>query len=156
MKNILFVTSLLAVALTLGCKPAAEKPSAQTPETTSQQLEKAQTATKEAAQQIRNYTFEQKDEFVTAMQAQLADLNRSLDELSTKIENSSEAVKAEAKPKLAALREKATQLNKQLGEVTGATQTTWNGIKADAENAYSALKEGVKQSRQAISDKIAP
>jgi uncharacterized membrane-anchored protein YhcB (DUF1043 family) len=148
MKNILFITSCLAIAFTFGCKPSTE--------TTAQQLDKAQAETKAAAQQIRDYTFAQKAEFVTTMQAQLADLNRNLDELSTKIEKSSAAVQAETKPKLAALRDQATQLNKRLEDVTTATESTWGTIKADCEKGYAALKDGFAQSRQWISDKIAP
>jgi soluble cytochrome b562 len=156
MKNILFVASALALALALGCKPAGEKPVSQSSENTAQQLEKAQIATKDAAQQIKDYTFGQKTEFVVAMQAQLTDLNRGMDELSEKIGKSSEAVQAEAKPKLAVLREKATQLSKQLDEASNATLSTWGVIKGDTEKAYAVLKNGLAQSRQAVSDKIAP
>jgi alpha-L-fucosidase len=156
MKNTLLIASLLAVAITLGCKPSGEKPVSQSPETTAQQLEKAQIATKGAAQQIQDYTFGQKTEFVMAMHTQLADLNKGLDELSVKIEKSSEAVQAEAKPKLAVLREQAAKLNKQLDEASNATLSTWSVIKADTEKAYASLKDGLAQSRQAVSDKIAP
>jgi len=41
-------------------------------------------------------------------------LNQDLDQLAAKIEKSSEAVKAAAKPKLQALREQAAKLNQQL------------------------------------------
>jgi tetrahydromethanopterin S-methyltransferase subunit G len=149
MKNILFITTIIAAAFVVGCKPSTQ-------ETTAQQLDKAQAETKAAAQQMRDYTFAQKAEFVTAMQAQLADLNRNLDELSAKIEKSSEAVKADAMPKLAALRDQATQLTKRLDDVTNATESTWGTIKADFEKAYAGLKDGFAQSRQWLSDKIAP
>jgi len=156
MKNTLLIASFLAIAVTLGCKPSGEKPVAQSTETTAQQLEKAQTATKEAAQEIKDYTFGQKTEFVMSMRAQLADLDKGLDELSVKIEKSSEAVQAEAKPKLAVLREQAEKLKKQLQEASDATLSTWSVIKADTEKAYASLKDGLAQSRQAVSDKIAP
>jgi phage host-nuclease inhibitor protein Gam len=149
MKNILFTTLFIAATFAVGCKPSTE-------ETTAQKLDKAQAETKALAQQVRDYTFAQKAEFVTAMQTQLADLNRNLDELSAKIEKSSEAVQADAKPKLAALRDQATQLNKRLDEVTNATESTWGTIKADFEKAYAGLKDGFAQSRQWLSDKIAP
>jgi DNA anti-recombination protein RmuC len=149
MKNILLITSFVAAAFVLGCKPS-------TSETTAQQLDKAQAETKAVAQQIRDFTFAQKAEFVTAMRAQLAGLNRNLDELSAKIDKSSEAVQADAKPKLAALREQATQLGKRLDEVANATESTWGTIKADSEKAWAALKDGFAQSRQWVSDKIAP
>ena len=149
MKNLLLTISLLGAVLAAGCKPS-------TTDTTAQQLDKAQAATKDAANQIRDYTYEQKAEFVAAMQSQLADLNRSLDEISARIEKSGAAVQADAEPKLVALRGQATQLGKQLAKIADATPSTWSVIKADSEKAYAALKDGVAQSRQWISDKVAP
>jgi len=157
MKNTLFITSLLAVALALGCKPSAAKPADEAAEKTSAQpLAKVEAATNEAAMQVKDYTFGQKTEFVMAMRAQLIELNQSLDELSVKIEKSSEAVKAEAAPKFAVLREMTTKLNKQVDEIADATLPTWNVMKADTEKTYADLKDGIAQSRQAVSDKIAP
>ena len=156
MKNILFITSFIAITLAFGCKPSAGKTEGQTTEPTAQQLEKVQNATKDPAMQAKDYNFGQKTEFVMAMHAQLNELNQGLVELSAKIDSSSEAVQAEAKPKLAVLREKATQLSKQVDEISEATLSTWNVMKADTEKTYASLKDGIAQSRQAVSDKIAP
>jgi paraquat-inducible protein B len=157
MKNKLLVTSLLVgAALITSCKPAPEEPAVQASATTAQQLDKAQVAVKDAAQDLQNYAFEQKAEFVTKMEAQLAELNRSLDELSAKIEKSTDAIKADARPKLAALRDQAAELKKQLAAVKDATATTWDKVKADAQKAYTALKDGFADARQWVSDKIAP
>ncbi len=87
--------------------------------TASQQLEKVNTETKEAAQDMKDYTFAQKAEFVATMQGQLDALNKDLDQLFAKVEKSSDAAKAEAKPKLQALRGQAAKLNTQLDEAKG-------------------------------------
>ena len=63
------------------------------------------------------------------MQGQLAALNRDLDQLAAKVESSSDTVKAEAKPKLQALRDQTAGLNKQLDEVKNATESTWDSVK---------------------------
>lgn len=143
----LIITVLSAAALVCGC---------QKNDTTSEQLEKAKTETKEAAQDLKDYAYAQKQEFVQQMQTRLNALNQDLDKLSAKIESSSDAVKAEAKPKLQALRDQATQLSKQLDDVKSASQTTWDSVKAGAEKAYDSLTNGVHQARQWVSDKIAP
>ena len=90
------ITVLSAIALTVGCN---QEPTA------SEQLEKAKAEAKEAAQDMKDYAFAQKAEFVQKMEGQLNSLNQDLDKLSAKIESSSDAVKAEAKPKLQALRD---------------------------------------------------
>jgi chromosome segregation ATPase len=148
MKNKTFVIALLSIAaFAVGCDKE---------QTTSQQIEKVKTETKETAQDMKDYTFAQKAEFVAAMQIQLDALNKDLDQLSAKIDSSSDAVKAEAKPKLQALRDQAAQLNKQLDEAKNATESTWDSVKNSFNKAYEATKDGFNQARQWVSDKIAP
>jgi cytochrome c556 len=148
MKNkTLVITFLSAAAFAVGCNKEA---------TTSQQLDKVQAETKQAAQDMKDYTYAQKAEFVETMQAQLAALNRDLDQLSAKVETSSDAMKAEAQPKLQVLRDQMAQLNKQLDEARNATESTWDSVKGGFKKAYEASKEGFQQARQWVSDKIAP
>ena len=148
MKNTtLLLTLLSAAALATGCDK--EK-------TTTQQIDKVQTETKQAASDMKDYTFAQKDEFVKYMQGQLTTLNQDLDKLSAKIDSSSDAVKAEAKPKLQALRDQAAKLNQQLADASNATESTWDSVKAGTKSAYAAVEKGFMDARQWVSDKIAP
>jgi ElaB/YqjD/DUF883 family membrane-anchored ribosome-binding protein len=150
MKNrLLAITVLTVTAFAVGCKPSEEN-------STSQQLDKVKTETKADAQQMKEFAFAQKADFVAKMQGQLDALNKDLDQLSAKIESSSDAVKAEAKPKLQALRDQAALLNKQLDDARNATESTWDTVKAGTEKAYDALKDDFQQARQWVSDKIAP
>jgi cytochrome c556 len=121
MKNKAFIITVLCVAAAAtGC----EKESS-----TSHQLDKVQAETKQAAQDMKDYSYGQKAEFTAKMQTQLAALNQDLDQLAAKIEKSSDSVKAEAIPKLQALRDQTAQLNKRLDEVKNATESTWDSVK---------------------------
>ena len=141
------ITFLSAAAFLVGCDKG---------KTTAQQIDKVQAETKQAAQDMKDYTYAQKAEFVKAMQAQLATLNQDLDKLSAKIDSSSDAVKVEAKPKLQALRDQAAQLNQQLADASNATESTWDSVKAGTQKAYTALANGVTEARQWVGNKIAP
>ena len=148
MKNkTLIITFLSIAAFAVGCNKE---------QTTTQQIENVKTETKQAAQDMKDYTFAQKAEFVKTMQGQLDALNKDLDQLAAKIESSSDAVKAEAKPKLQALRDQAAQLNKQLDDAKNATESTWDSVKNGFKKAYESTKDGFNQARQWVSDKIAP
>ena len=148
MKNkTLLITLMSVAAFAVGCSKE---------EATSQQVDKVQTETKQATADMKDYTFAQKAEFVTAMQAQLTALNQDLDKLSAKIDSSSDAIKAEAKPKLQALRDQAAQLNQQLADAQNATESTWDSVKATSQKAYDALAKGFSEARQWVSDKVAP
>jgi len=141
------LTVLAFAVLAVGCNKEA---------TTSEQLDKAQAKTAEAAQEIKDYSYAQKSQFVEKMQGELAALNADLDQLSAKIEKSSDAAKAEAKPKLQALRDQTAQLNKQLDDVKNATESTWDKVKDGFNKAYASSKDGFQQARLWVSEKIAP
>ena len=148
MKNkSLLLTLLTAAAMVAGCGRE---------NSTAQLIDKVQTETAQAAQNMKNYTYAQKADFVAAMQAQLTTLNQDLDQLSAKVDSASDAVKAEAKPKLQALRDQAAKLNQQLADAQNATESTWDNVKADSQKAYAALAESFTDARQWVSDKIAP
>lgn len=148
----LTIAAFAITAFAVGCKPSAE----QDRNATAEQFDKVQDKTKEAAQDMKDYTFAQKAEFTEKMQSQLAEIHKDLDRLAAKIEKSSDAAKAQAQPKLQALREKADQLGKQLGEAKNATESTWDSVKATSKKAYNELKDGFNEARQWVSEKIAP
>jgi chromosome segregation ATPase len=141
------ITFLSAATIAVGCDK--EK-------TTAQQIETVKTETKQAAQDMKDYTFAQKDDFVKSMQGQLTMLNQDLDKLAAKIDSSSDAIKAEAKPKLQALRDQAAKLNQQLADAQNATETTWDSVKAGTKTAYESVEKSFTEARQWVSDKIAP
>ena len=99
--------------------------------TTSQQLDKVQDKTAEASRDMKDYTFAQKAEFAEKMRGQLAEIDQKLDQISANVEKSSD-------------------------EVKNATESTWDSVKRGTRKAYDSLKEGFQQSRQWVSDKIAP
>ena len=133
-KDALIILLAAAATLAVGCDQSKQS-STEQPESTAKQFDQVKTETKEAAQTMKDYAYAQKTEFVEQMQAQLDALNRDLDQLSAKIEKSSDAVKAEAKPRLQALRDQAAKLNQQLDKAKSATESTWDDVKAGTKKA---------------------
>ena len=146
-RKTLAITFLSVAGFAVGCNQE---------QTTAQQIDKVQEKTAEAAQDMKDYTYAQKAQFVEKMQGQLADLNRDLDQLSAKVDKSSDTIKAEAKPKLQALRDQSAQLNKQLDAARSATESTWDSVKSGFKKAYDSSVEGFQQARLWVSEKIAP
>lgn len=138
---------LAAAALAVGCNDT---------QTTSKQIDKVQEKTAEAVQDMKDYTFVQKAEFIAKMESQLAEIHKELDRLAAKVEKSNAAAKAEAQPKLQALRDQTAKLNQQLDDVRNASESTWGEVKAGFKKGYGEVKDGVNHARQWVSDKIAP
>jgi len=148
MRNIILLTTFLsATAFVVGCD--REK-------TTSQQIDTVKAETTQAAADMKDYTFAEKDEFVKYMQGQLTTLNQDLDKLSAKIDNSTDAIKAEAKPKLQDLRDQTAKLSQQLANDSNATASTWDSVKAGTKKAYDSMTASFTDARQWVSDKVKP
>lgn len=147
MKHTAYLLSSLAAALLVGCDK---------PETTTLPPATAPANPVVTAPEIRDYTYAQRAEFAAAMEAQRTEIIRDLEKLEAKVEKSSDAVKAEAKPRLEALREQIARLNMQLEGVSGATESTWESVKAGSKKAFDEMKDGFTQARQWLSEKIAP
>lgn len=145
----LTITFLALTAFAVGCKPSEEK-------STSQHIKNITQEAKAAAEEMKDYTYAQKDEFVENMRKQLAEINRDLDQLSAKVEKAGDAAKTEAKPKLEALRAQTARLTNQLDDARSATESAWEEVKTGFKKGYGELKDGFNEARQWVSDKIAP
>lgn len=155
------VTFLAATAFVVGCKPANEgtpndRPISEGITNASRQIEKVQEKTADAAKEINEYAYAQRAEFAERMRAQLNDINKQLDTLGTRVENSAEPTKTEGKAKLTALREKVNELNRRLDDVKDANESKWEEVKAGFRKSYDDVKDSFTQARQWLSDKVAP
>lgn len=124
-----FVLTLISLSLVaVGCKEPAEA-TASNAKATSQQMDKLTKDTKTATQEMRDYAYTQKTEFIATMRTQSAELHKGLEELAAKVEKAGDKAKAEAQPKLQALREQTARLDQQIDAAEHATEPAWNEVK---------------------------
>ena len=140
---------ITATVLLTGCDKPADQ-------TNAQQMDKVAQDTKAAAQDMKDYTYAQKTEFIAKMRAQSAEIHTDLDQLAAKIDKASDKAKADAQPKLQALRDQVAKLDKQIDDAKDASESTWNDVKSGFKKGYGEVKDGFMQARQWVSDKIAP
>jgi hypothetical protein len=156
--TILVTTLLITSALALGCT-SKDKKSAVAPnqeEIAAAHLDRAKAETKQAAQAMRNYAYAEKAEFVDKTKKDLVSIQEELDRLGAKVDKASDAAKADAKVRLATVRENWTQAKKQLDRAETATASDWDDVKNGFKQSYSNLNDSVEKTRQWLSDKIAP
>ena len=163
--TILVIAFLLAAALAAGCtndanaamspmEPGAQVAPAPTPsEVAAEKLDVAKAETKEAAQEL---AYARKAEFVDTMNKELVAIQAEFDRLSAKVEKSNAAQKAEAKVKLAAMREQWIRTSEQLDMAQNANEKTWDAMRAGFDKSFGDLKDAVDGTRQWLSDKIEP
>jgi len=144
----LFILMLLVAALPSGCN---------SPDGTSAiaaQRDKAKTETTEALQASADYVNAEKVVFVEKMKKELVAIQKDLNRLSAKIDQSSGAAKADAKIKVKELQEKWAQAKLRLDQAESASASTWNDVKVGFKQSYDDLKDSFDKTRQWLSDKI--
>ena len=159
MKQILlFIMLVLLAGFAVGCKPKDEtqKYAPEPSEGAAAQLDRAKTEAKEAGQAIRDYAYAERSEFVDTMKTRLVELQAELDRLSAEIDRAGDAVKADAKIKLDAVREKWARAQEQLAQAERATELNWNAVKDGFKQSYSDLGDAFNDTRQWLSDKVEP
>ncbi|TVR49967.1 MAG: hypothetical protein EA425_10885 [Puniceicoccaceae bacterium] len=156
MKTAYLIIGPLALAtLVIGCKPSAR--SGSEPETSAtRQISQAPAETRPSTADLDSFRHAQKAAYIKTLETRLAELNQNIDELSADIERSSLAVKAEAQPRVMALRAQSDLLQEQLDTVKDAGESTWESVKTSTSNAYSELKEGFHNTREWLGEKISP
>ncbi len=90
------------------------------------------------------------------MKTQLDKINADIAGLSARVDKADDQAKADAKPKLRALRERAARLDVLLRKSQDSTLATWDEVKADFKIGLVDLEKGVADARTWLSEKIAP
>lgn len=146
LKRMILIAAVLIVAiLAVGCKWMDRRLAIDT--------DQRQVVTAQAAY---DYAYAQKAKFVEDMKKELAGIQKDLDQLSAKVDSSDSSVKVDAKAKLEAARLKWVQAKTRLDQAEGATESTWSDVKNGFKRAYDELMNSFEQTRQWLSNKIAP
>ncbi|MFA6034168.1 MAG: hypothetical protein WC889_14815 [Myxococcota bacterium] len=143
--KLLIVTFLCAAAVAPGCSYANGNKSV------APQLDGAV-----KAQESQEFAFRHKAEFVEKMKKELAELQKQLDRLSARVDRSTDTAKADAKAKLEEVREKMVLTRNILTQAEHATEETWEDVKAGITKTFGEMKHSYTDTRQWLSDKIAP
>ncbi len=109
-----------------------------------------------SVQAMKDYTYAQKAEFIGEMKKELAKIQIELDRFAAKVDRTNGSAKADARIRLAEVREKWIMAKDQLDQAESSTESTWNDVKAGFKKVYGDLKSSFDTMRQWLSDKIEP
>jgi len=116
-------------------------PAASSDPATTQQLAQVKQDVQKTMQDLKDYTYDQKEDFFKTIQSDVDELNQEMSQLSAKIDRASDAVKATAKPKLDSLMVQISKLNIEVDEAKTATESIWGDAKLKVQRAYDDAKQ---------------
>lgn len=130
--------------------------SAMTQSSTVEQMDRGSQMSEDQWQEIQEYRFEQREQYIEGMEERIAQLHRDIDQLEVDLADSSESVRAAARPKLTSLRHESSELSDRLENARNAEASTWDEIQSGIADGYDATVDGIRSARQWTSEAIAP
>jgi CHASE3 domain sensor protein len=146
MKSKCQIAALAMLVLLAGCSrsdQASRETTKDTPATATDVKERY----REAATATKSYVAENKDEFISAMNAKLKELDGKISELGKKSENFKDDAKIQSDKALAALREQRKTVNEKFEEVKKSSAETWEEVKAGFTSALAGLEKAFENAK---------
>lgn len=143
---------LVIAASLIGC----QDPHPVQPQVAPAEFAKANQDAKAVSEDLDSYTYAQRTAFTEKIQLQLDQLNTDLDGLSHQVEKFQGPAKDEAAKKLAVLRAQSLAIAQRLQKASSSDESGWNDIKSGIRKGYQEFKDSMNDTRQWVSDKIAP
>jgi hypothetical protein len=150
MKQMQIAVFLLFSLISASCESKERK------ETNSPELVKLQKEVKEAVQATKDYTAQQKANFVNKSKTDLAEIEAELNALTAEIKSARKDAQDEANARLQRMRDKASELDRQRESLKKSGEPAWNDLKGSFTKSTDDLKNSIKDARRWLADKIAP
>lgn len=150
---------LVVVVLATSCNTLTDEDSktgSDQPGTAATQREKAMTATKEAAQSIKAYSYAERDAFIDAANRELSDIQTEMERLRRVVARSSGAARADAEAKLEQVSDSWAAAKAQVERAEAATEDGWEEVQIRYRTTRSDLNSSFDDTRQWLSEHIEP
>lgn len=139
------LTSGLVLVAALGLAACSDRDRSNLRSDTSNAIDKAKTSMSEAWSDVKNYTFEKKDDFVASTRAMTSKMDAEISELQARYA----AAKADASRSGAMdeLRNARAAFNDKMSALGRATADTWNQAKQESVAAWDRLEAAYHKAR---------
>jgi hypothetical protein len=125
-------------------------------ESASPELAKLQKEVKEAIEATKNYTAQQKANFINKSKTDLTEIEAEIDTLASEIKKARKDAQDEAAAKLQRMRDKASELDRQREKLKKSQEPAWNDLKGNITKSTDEHKNSITDVRRWLADQIAP
>lgn len=141
MKRLLSIFIVLITLIT-ACEKVDES---KRPKTDTQEIKNKAT---EVAAVMSEKARQERDEFVSNIQAEMDALNIQMEELAQRAETESGEIKEKMNHQLKSLKEKRNKVLQKMAEIESETSEKWYTLKAGVSSALEDLKQAIKGKEQ--------
>jgi CHASE3 domain sensor protein len=139
-------TTVAVLTLLLGCNSGDQK-SNETKSDTPVTAGEVKQQYKEAATATKQYVTGNKDEFISAMEKKLKEIDDKISELAKKSESFKDDARVQADKTLAALREERSTVNTKFEEMKKASAEAWENVKETFASAMAGLEKAYENAK---------
>ncbi len=100
----------------------------------------------------KEYTIEQKNEFVTELKSELAELDKDIDKMKTKASAKKDESSKEIKFQVETLEKKRADLNLKIDRLSSATKSAWAELRAGVQSAFKEIKTSVNKATEKFNE----
>jgi len=105
----------------------------------------------EAFQSLKDYTYEQREEYFRKANEELDQLDASIDALKKDIETKSDEMKKSLENRLEKLKERQSAAKERLRKMMGSSENAWKEMKEGMQQALDDLKKGYEDAMAELS-----
>ena len=140
---------LLSIFIAIFCMPSLNYADSANDKTSIEDVKKE---ARDFTQALKAYTADQRDEAIKKAKAALDDLDKRIDALELRIDNSwdkmDKAARENARASLTALRKRRSQVAKWYGSLKSSSTEAWGHMKKGFSDAYDSLYDAWEKSEK--------
>lgn len=101
----------------------------------------------------KEYTIEQKNEFVTGLKSELSELDKDIAVMKNKASAKTDEASKEIKLQVESLEKKRADLNLKIDKLSSASKSAWAELRSGVQSAYKEMKTSVNKASEKFNEK---
>jgi peptidoglycan hydrolase CwlO-like protein len=98
----------------------------------------------------KEYTIEQKNEFVTGLKTELNELDKDIAVLKNKASTKTDEASKEVKLQVKSLEEKRAELNLKIDKLSSASKAAWTELRSGVQSAFKEMKTSFNKASEKL------
>jgi prefoldin subunit 5 len=100
----------------------------------------------------KEYTIEQKNEFVSGLKSELNELDKDIAVMKAKASTKTDEASKDIKLQIESLEKKRAELNVQIDKLSSASKSAWTELRSGVQSAFKEMKTSFNKATEKFND----